>query len=112
MKALVRDTETLQSLRPLELVQYLRANGWRQGRQIPDKASHWLSKGDSGEEIEILLPLRMDFADYAARMAEVLQALEVVEGRSQLEILHDLNTINADVVRIRTHMAEAEVSGI
>jgi len=112
MKALVRDTETLQSLRPLELVQYLRANGWRQGRQIPDKASYWYSKEDSGEELEILLPMRTDFADYPARMAEVLQALEIAESRSQLEILHDLTTINADVVRIRTHMDEAEASGI
>jgi hypothetical protein len=112
MKALVRDTETLQTLRPLELVQYLKANGWQQNRQIPDKASYWLSKGSDGEELEILLPLRTDFADYTARMAELLHVLEVAEGRSQLEILQDLNTINADVVRIRTHIDEAETSGI
>src|SRR5215510_6351960 len=112
MKALVRDTDTLQSLRPLELVQYLRANGWRQGQQIPDKASYWYNKEDSGEEVEILLPMRKDFADYTARMAEVLHALEIAEGRSQLEIVQDLNTINADVVRIRTHMDEAEAGGI
>jgi hypothetical protein len=96
----------------LELVQYLRANGWQQDRQIPDKASYWLGKGAAGEELEILLPMRTDFADYAARMAEVLHTLEVAEERSQLEILHDLSTINADVVRIRTHMDEAEASGI
>jgi hypothetical protein len=112
MKALVRDTETLQTLRPLELVQYLKANGWQQNRQIPDKASYWLAKGIDGEELEILLPLRTDFADYTARMAELLHILEVAEGRSQLEILRDLSTINADVVRIRTHMDEAETSGI
>jgi hypothetical protein len=112
MKALVRDTETLQSLRPLELVQYLKANGWQQNRQIPEKASYWLSRGADGEELEILLPLRTDFADYTTRIAELLHVLEVAEGRSQLEILHDLSTINADVVRIRTHMEEAETSGI
>ena len=71
MKTSVRDTETLQSLRPLELVQYLRANGWRQDRQISDKAYHWVGKGSTGEELEILLPMRTDFADYAARMAEL-----------------------------------------
>jgi hypothetical protein len=112
MKTSVRDTEALQSLRPLEMVQYLRANGWRQARQIHDKASCWTGKGYTGEELEILLPMRSDFADYAARMAEVLHTLEIAEERSQLEILHDLNTINADVVRIRTHMEEAEAGGI
>jgi hypothetical protein len=112
MKALVRDTETLQSLRPLELAQYLRANGWQQSRQIPDKASYWQGKGVAGEELEILLPARTDFADYSARMAEVLHALETAEGRSQLEILHDLNTVNADVVRIGTRLDEAETMGI
>jgi hypothetical protein len=112
MKALVRDTGTLQTLRPLELVQYLKANGWQQNRQIPEKASYWLSKGIDGEELEIQLPLRMDFADYTSRMAELLDVLEVAEGRSQLEILQDLSTINADVVRIRTHMDEAETSGV
>jgi hypothetical protein len=112
MKVSVRDTETLKSLRPLELVQYLRVNGWQQSQQIPDKAYYWLGKGITGEELEILLPLRPDFADYTARMAEVLHVLEVAEGRSQLEILHDLSTSNADVVRIRTHMDEPELNGI
>src|SRR5262249_46709507 len=69
-------------------------------------------KGITGEELELLLPLRPDFADYTARMAEVLHVLEVAEGRSQLEILHDLNTAHADVVRIRTHMDEPELNGI
>jgi hypothetical protein len=112
MKALVRDTGTLQSLRPLELVQYLKANGWQQNRQISEKASYWLSRGADGEELEIQLPLRMDFADYTSRMAELLDVLEVAEGRSQLEILQDLSTINADVVRIRTQMDEPETNGI
>jgi hypothetical protein len=96
MKALVRDTETLQTLRPLELVQYLKANGWQQNRQIPDKASYWHGKGADGEELEILLPLRTNFADYTARMAELLHVLEVAEGRSQLEILQDLQTIDTE----------------
>ncbi|HKX29569.1 MAG TPA: hypothetical protein VJ302_17905 [Blastocatellia bacterium] len=96
----------------MELVQYLKINGWQQNQQIPDKAVYWLGKGITGEELEILLPLRPDFADYTARMAEVLHVLEVAEGRSQLEILHDLNTANADVVRIRTHMDEPDLNGI
>ena len=67
MKIFVRDTGTLQSLRPLELVQYLRANGWQQDRQILDKASHWLGKGSTGEELEILLPMRIFLAHRSVR---------------------------------------------
>jgi hypothetical protein len=44
-----------------------------------------------------LLPLRTDFADYTARMAELLHVLEVAEGRSQLEILQDLQMIDTEM---------------
>ena len=112
MIATTRELETLKTLRPLDLVQYLRVHQWQEHRQVPDKASYWVSKDAAGEEFEILLPLRPDFADYPLRVAEVLQTLETAEERSQEDILHDLSHTNADVVRVRTHLDEADVDGI
>jgi len=101
MKATVRDRSTLRLLRPLEVADYLRATNWRKADEEQGRASYWLKGTDSGEEIEILLPLDRDLADYAQRMGEVLAYLELAEERSQLEILSDLLTSRADVIRIR-----------
>ncbi len=41
MRATIRDQETLKTIRPLELVGYLRAQGWRQISEIDEKSSLW-----------------------------------------------------------------------
>src|SRR5262249_33707837 len=54
-----------------------------------------------GTEFEVLLPLTPDLRDFPERMSEVLRTLELVENRDQLQILNDLTSARADVVRIR-----------
>jgi hypothetical protein len=76
-----------------------------------DKATYWERKLENGESLEVLVPRRNDFADFTARISEALSILEVAESRSQLEILDDLNTANADVVRIRTHARDGADDG-
>lgn len=107
-----QDLETLKTLRPLDLAQYLRVNNWQEYRQESDKASYWLGKDKAGEEFEILLPLRPDFTDFSRRVAEVLETLTAAEGRPQQEILHDLHHTNTDVIRVRTHLDEVDLEGI
>jgi len=99
MKATIRDIDTLRSIRPLELLSYLRAHHWFQASQI-ENGAFW-AKELEGESFEVLLPLDANLRDYPNRIAEVLQTLELSEGRSQLEILEDLLTTNADLVRPR-----------
>lgn len=101
MKATIRDAATLAAIRPLELSGYLRATGWHQVTHRPNEWASWVSGKESGEEVEALVPLNRRVRDFSARMADLLRALEVVEQRSQLEILRDLLTASADVVRIR-----------
>lgn len=92
MKVTVRDSEILKTIEPSKLKAYLQAKAWVEERQLSDRAAVWLWKGSSEDEHEILLPLRQDLGDYAARMSDALKVLEVVEQRSQLEILSDLIT--------------------
>lgn len=105
MKATIRDPQALDALRPLEIVSYLRATGWRQESIQAERSSVWTRRNGHGE-YEIVVPLAR-FKDYALRMSEVLATLESAEQRSQLQILNDLSVSNADVVRISSDLQDS-----
>jgi hypothetical protein len=93
----------------LELAAYLRANGWRQEADIGGgKGSLWLIHLNDGSEFDVTLPARRDLADYALRMSEVLHTLAEVERRSQLDVLRDIETTTADLVRVRAPRQDTE----
>lgn len=106
MRAIVSDLATLRSIKPLELVQYLRAKGWQHDGDLGDRAALWV-RGDGHRADEIVLPRRREFADFDLRMAEVLATLERAEARSQLDILRDVQTTAADMVRLRVPARDA-----
>ena len=99
MKPTIRDIETLSAIRPLDMIAYLRSNGWDQA-QLLERGAFWL-KVKNGETFELLLPLDPTVRDLPYRMAEVLRTLEDAEGRSQLEIIDDVVMTSADVIRSR-----------
>jgi hypothetical protein len=105
MRAIISDLDTLRSLKPLEVVQYLRAKGWQQDSDIGPKATLWV-RADGGAD-EIVLPKRRDFGDFDLRMSEVLKTLAKTEARSQLDILRDVQTASADLVRLRAPARDA-----
>ncbi len=93
MKVTVRDREILSSIEPEELAAHLRASGWHfLGRVYDDAGAIWRLKKSSGDEEEILQPLKTSLADYATRISDAIKTLEVVEKRSQLDILSELLT--------------------
>ncbi|QDG50209.1 hypothetical protein FIV42_05540 [Persicimonas caeni] len=101
MKVDIRDKETFQSLTPLEVVSYLRASGWTQVETIGEQAAIWTSALDSGQEVELLVPLDRNLRDYALRTADLFQSLARAEGRSQLALLRDVQSSAVDTVRVR-----------
>jgi len=106
MNARITDAIALSALRSLEVVSYLRSNGWTKSREKAGNWSTWLHADQEGEEFEITVPLNHQFRDFAARMGDVLQVLEVFEGRSQIQIFQDLLVTGADVMRLRLTDAE------
>jgi hypothetical protein len=108
VKVTVQDSATLRALMPLELAAYLRANGWRQEAELGGKGGLWLFQSSDGREYDVMLPARRDLADYALRMSEVLGTLAEVEQRSQLDVLRDIQTTTADLVRVRAPSRDAE----
>lgn len=109
----ILDPDVLKCLEPDKVRSYLMAHHWQEQRTLEDKASIWTSQSATGEEFEILLPLKPEFLDYPRRMAEVLQTLEVVEQTNQLEILSALLTKapNIKVQGIITNLLEGVTSG-
>ncbi|GAB4198759.1 MAG: hypothetical protein OHK0022_18440 [Roseiflexaceae bacterium] len=99
MKAAIRDSEVLRTVQPLELTAYLRAHHWREVDQQEGRYTIW-QPSDNQIDAEVMVPASSIFRDYPNRIAEALQVLEVVEQRSQLAIVSDINNVSADVVRI------------
>jgi len=108
MRVAVQDTIALRALKPLELAAYLRANGWRQEADFSGKGSLWLFRTSDGAEFDVTLPAKRELADYTLRMSEVLRTLAEVEQRSQLDVLVDIQTTTADLVRVRAPSRDAE----
>ena len=103
----MRNAGALESVQPLEFAAYLRASGWQEHEHVPERASIWSLDNGSNGGYEILLPLRRDFRDFVNRISEAVQTLEVAEQRSQLEILQELGTASADIVRVRVNPSDA-----
>ena len=91
MKTAVRDSKILKTIDFKKIAARLRETGWQEICPIYNgTASVWRWKPDSEEELELLLPLRRDFADYAPRINDAIRAMAEVERRSQLDVLSDL----------------------
>lgn len=100
MKVVIKDVDTLASLKPLEIAGYLRSKRWSETTDNERLKSKWTFINEKEEEFEIILPLVKAISDYAFLMNNMLNVLEIVEKRSQIEIFKDIQTHSADIYRI------------
>ena len=91
MKVTVRDSQILKTIEPKVLETYLQINGWHKARKFYE-GFIWNKKNSVSQEGEVLVSPHQDFDDFAEVMCRNLKALEVIENRSQLDILSDLIT--------------------
>lgn len=104
MKVTITDSQALGTLRPLDLIGYLRTHEWSQVSKIERRGSIWT--GGPGDSYEVLVPLDVDLGDFSHRVADVLMTLSTVEKRSQAEIFHDISSTSDDLVRFRAQGAD------
>lgn len=97
MKTTVRDPDVLRSVRPLDVITYLQTSGWTLFQTMPERFTLWHRPAPEGDVFEALVPASAKLRDFAQRIAELLDTLEIAEGRSQAEILEDLLTPAADI---------------
>jgi hypothetical protein len=101
MKALVTDPEVLASLRPLDLVAYLRAHGWKPLETTDDDPlSEWFKDGERGR-YELQVPRHGHWKDYARRVRDVVAVLAEEEARSQIDLVTDIPLVARDIIRVR-----------
>ncbi|MGL5062400.1 MAG: hypothetical protein ACRC62_20680 [Microcoleus sp.] len=112
MNANVKDLELLKNLQPDVISYYLEAKGWKKTQQIGDRAIIWASSNLRSESPQIVLPLNSNLPDFPLSMNLMLETLEAIENRSQMEILADLiakvphTTIHGVVMQIHTPNAD------
>ncbi|HAA31673.1 MAG TPA: hypothetical protein DCE56_33180 [Cyanobacteria bacterium UBA8553] len=112
MKVTIRDSQILKTIEPDKLAEHLQKTGWHQDRPLNENSVIWV-KDYASEPAEVLLPLNPELIDYAARISDALKTLEVVEQRSQLEILSDLFTCTSNITiqGIVTNLQEGATAG-
>lgn len=112
MKVTIRDSQILKTIEPGKLAEYLQMTGWHQHHLLNENSVIW-RKDYGGEAAEILLPLKPELGDYAARISDALKTLEIVEQRSQLEIIGDIFTCasNITVQGIAINLQEGITAG-
>jgi hypothetical protein len=97
------NTNLLESIQPQEVIGYLQLHGWKEQRKIGDKASIWTHPDEIGDEFEVLVPLRRELRDYLISLSNLVEILEVAEQRDQSQILNDLTSYSADILRVRVN---------
>ena len=112
MNVTIRDIELLKNLEPDRISYYLESKGWKQAQKIGDRAIIWTSGNLNPETPQIVLPLNCKLPDFPVSMNLMLETLEAIENRSQIEILADLitelpnTTIQGIVMQIHTPNAD------
>ena len=100
MRAQIADKATLLGIAPTTATAYLRAQGWTLATTEPDRFARYILPSGNGEPFEVDVPIRHELRDYALRLGEALRTLEIVENRSQLDIIRDMQHATVDAIRI------------
>jgi hypothetical protein len=93
MNVTVKDINILKSIQPQQVAKYLQNHGWDQQNYLENKASIWSQENEAGESVTIVLPVNQDIPGFPVSMSVILETLETIENRSQLEIISELITI-------------------
>lgn len=110
MKVNIADVQAISALSPTALTAYLRARGWT---AVESDTAFAVFERLSGEDkVGVDVPLRPSFGDYGRRVGELLHNLELIEGRSQLEIYRDILHANQDMVRLSIDVPEVGRMGL
>jgi len=100
MKVVIKDEDTLATLKPLEIAGYLRSKGWSEVTDSERLISKWTYINEKKDDFEIRLPLDKSISDYSFLISNMLHVLENVENRSQIAIFKDIQTHSSDIYRI------------
>lgn len=74
------------------MASYLENQGWQRQRQIDNQGIIWEKNGRRASNLHLLLPLNREMYDFPLTMNLLVENLANIEGKPQLEIIHNLIT--------------------
>lgn len=92
--------DQLGALRSDDVQLYLASHGWKRD-EASRKANASVYQYPGITDAEALLPARRELIDYVERMADVVHVLAAVEQREPAQVLADLSSPPADVLRLQ-----------
>jgi hypothetical protein len=91
--------EILELIKPQQVRSYAIAKGWNRVPHVNGDIA--LFSHPRGEWDQLIVPMNERFDDYAKRVRDVIDTLSGFESRPKIEVLNDLLTTDADIVRYR-----------
>ena len=88
IKVKIIDKEALQAIKVADVKAYLIRKGWIFQEMWKDRVEIYALPAE-GQFVETLLATVNDFGDHPLRIAEILELLAIVEGRSELDVYAD-----------------------
>lgn len=99
-------SDQVAALRPEDVQLYLSSHGWKRDDSASTAQGN-VYRFPSQQDAEAWIPGRRDLADYLERMADIVQVLSAVEQRNVWQILADLSSPPADVLRLQVSAPDA-----
>jgi len=97
----IQDHAVFDSFEPDVVLRYLEAHRWTEIKRIPREMAVFELASDKEEPYRVWVPLSRKFRDYSRVMGSAFKTLAESEGKSQLQMLDDLQTrAIGDVVRV------------
>ncbi len=96
----IQDLSTFKSVSFNDLLSYLTFSGWKSAVTEPGFRSV-LRRLFHEQEAEVVVPLDESLVDYPEGIGRAIKLVAEVEGRSQLEILANVQAVGSDVIRVR-----------
>ena len=98
--------DQLAALRAEDVQLYLSSHGWKRD-DASSSAQGNIYHYPGLRDAEAIVPGRRDLADYVRRMEEVVQMLAAVEKRTVWQVLADLSSPPADILRLQLTAPDA-----
>ena len=99
-------SEQLAALRAEDVQLYLASHGWRRD-DVASSAKGSIYHFPGLRDAEAIVPGRRDLADYVQRMKDVVEMLAAVEERTAWQVLADLSSPPADILRLQVSAPDA-----
>jgi hypothetical protein len=97
--------DLVAQLKPQQVRAYALAKGWKRAPNKRPEVAVFNSPNQGDEQL--IIPVEESLTDYTKRLREVVDVLAAFESRPAVEVLGDLLTPEADVLRFRTRSASA-----